>query len=361
MSTSTVTNLVAGSTDVTVDVSLVQDADATSPGNPITGLLFNSASLTCYYRRGATGTSTQLTLATQTVGGAHSDGGFVEIDATNKPGQYRLDLSDAIVATGVDVITVTLNGATDLATHTVYIYPVPAVPTNFALLSIDSDGNVTTDAETLKRATLSAGSASGGTFSSAPWTSNNDPVGQTAIVKDGTGVEQSRQIATFTQATGAFTVSPDFTTALDATSVVTVVGSAPASTVNLPSVDVISISGDSTAADNLESDYDGTGYAKTNSTVGTVTTVTGGATSAEIAALNDISVSDVLTTQMTEAYAADGVAPTLAQALFLIQQLLGDFSISGTTLTMRRLDGSTTAATFTLNDAGSPTGITRAT
>ena len=46
---------------------------------------------------------------------------------------------------------------------------------------------------------------------------------------------------------------------------------------------------------------------------------------AGFAALNDISVADVLTTQMTEAYAADGVAPTLAQALFLIQQKLGDF------------------------------------
>jgi hypothetical protein len=69
----------------------------------------------------------------------------------------------------------------------------------------------------------------------------------------------------------------------------------------------------------------------------------------------------VLTTQMTQAYAADGVAPTLAQAIFLIQQILGDFSISGTTLTIKQLDGTTTAATFTLNDASSPTSLTRAT
>ncbi len=71
------------------------------------------------------------------------------------------------------------------------------------------------------------------------------------------------------------------------------------------------------------------------------------------------SVENILTTQMTEAYAADGTAPTLAQALFLIQQQLGDFSISGTTLTVRQLDGSTTAATFTLNDGTSPTSLTR--
>jgi hypothetical protein len=40
-------------------------------------------------------------------------------------------------------------------------------------------------------------------------------------------------------------------------------------------VDTVAISGDTTAADNCELDYDGTGYAKTNSTVGTVTTLTG--------------------------------------------------------------------------------------
>lgn len=39
-------------------------------------------------------------------------------------------------------------------------------------------------------------------------------------------------------------------------------------------VDVVSVSGDSTAADNLELDYDGTGYNKSNSTIGTTTTNT---------------------------------------------------------------------------------------
>lgn len=69
----------------------------------------------------------------------------------------------------------------------------------------------------------------------------------------------------------------------------------------------------------------------------------------------------ILTTQMTEAYAADGVAPTLAQAIFLIQQTIGDFAIAGTTITTKKLDGSTTAATYTLDDGTSPTSRTRAT
>ena len=77
--------------------------------------------------------------------------------------------------------------------------------------------------------------------------------------------------------------------------------------------------------------------------------------------LNDISVSDVLTTQMTEAYAADGTAPTLAQAIFLIQQTIGDFAIAGTTITTKKIDGATTAATYTLDDGTNPTSRTRTT
>jgi hypothetical protein len=79
-----------------------------------------------------------------------------------------------------------------------------------------------------------------------------------------------------------------------------------------------------------------------------------------IGALNNISVSDVLTTQMTESYAADGTAPTLAQAIFLSMQNLQDFSFAGTTQTVKRIDGSTTAATYTLDDAAAPTSKTRA-
>ena len=88
-------------------------------------------------------------------------------------------------------------------------------------------------------------------------------------------------------------------------------------------------------------------------------TVTAAALAAD--AVTEI-VTGVLTTQMTESYAADGVAPTLAQSLF---QLLGreyEFAISGDTLTVKKLDGTTTAMTFTLAPPGGPySSITRAT
>ena len=67
------------------------------------------------------------------------------------------------------------------------------------------------------------------------------------------------------------------------------------------------------------------------------------------------------TTALTESYNADGSPPTPAQALFLIMQRLTEFAISGTTITVKKLDGSTTAATLTLDDATGPTSSTRAT
>jgi len=79
------------------------------------------------------------------------------------------------------------------------------------------------------------------------------------------------------------------------------------------------------------------------------------------AAVGDIpTVANILTTQMTESYAADGAAPTVAQALFLTMQALTEFSIAGTTITIKKLDGTTPAATFTMDDDTSPTSRTRA-
>ena len=78
-----------------------------------------------------------------------------------------------------------------------------------------------------------------------------------------------------------------------------------------------------------------------------------------IAALNDPSVADILTTQMTESYAANGTAPTLAQALFAIHQHLMDFTITGTARSVKQLDSATEAFSETLNDATTPTGLER--
>ena len=104
-----------------------------------------------------------------------------------------------------------------------------------------------------------------------------------------------------------------------------------------------------------------TALATVDTNVDSILVDTGTTIPASITALNDISVADILTTQMTESYATDGAAPTLAQAQFAVQQFLQETNVSGTTLTVKKLDGSTTAMTFTLDDATNPTSLTRAT
>lgn len=68
----------------------------------------------------------------------------------------------------------------------------------------------------------------------------------------------------------------------------------------------------------------------------------------------------VLTTALTEAYAANGAAPTLAQAIFAIHQRLMAFAMSGTAISVKKLDGSTEAFEITLDSATIPTSSARA-
>ena len=97
------------------------------------------------------------------------------------------------------------------------------------------------------------------------------------------------------------------------------------------------------------------------------TTTTAGSVTGLTASNLDATVSSratpvqILTTALTESYAADGVAPTLVQALFQLLSALTEFSISGTTITCKKLDGLTTSMTFTLDDGTNPTSRTRAT
>ena len=81
----------------------------------------------------------------------------------------------------------------------------------------------------------------------------------------------------------------------------------------------------------------------------------------EAAALDSASRAAILTQELIESYAADGAAPTVAQALMMLLQHHQQKSVSGTTVTIKKLDKSTTAATYTLDSATDPTSITRAT
>lgn len=68
----------------------------------------------------------------------------------------------------------------------------------------------------------------------------------------------------------------------------------------------------------------------------------------------------VLTTVLTESYASLHSVPTLTQLLLELRALLAENSISSTTMTTKKIDGSTTAHTYTLNSSTAPTSLTTA-
>lgn len=95
----------AGSTNKSVYFYIVQDASATSPGEPVTGLLFSDIETggSASYAR-LQGPRVDLTLITLAAAdAAHADGGFILVDDTNMPGFYRCDYPDAAFATGAGV------------------------------------------------------------------------------------------------------------------------------------------------------------------------------------------------------------------------------------------------------------------
>lgn len=70
-------------------------------------------------------------------------------------------------------------------------------------------------------------------------------------------------------------------------------------------------------------------------------------------------VQDALDATLADSVPSDGTRPSMAQAAYAIYQFLTERAVSGTTMTVKKVDGSTTLMTFTLNDATSPTSITR--
>jgi len=72
-------------------------------------------------------------------------------------------------------------------------------------------------------------------------------------------------------------------------------------------------------------------------------------------------IADALTATVADSVPADGSRPSIASGVYLLTQMLTEFAISGTTLTVYKPDGTTALMTFTLSDATNPTALTRAT
>lgn len=123
---------VAGATSQTIDVFIADSSSVVGAG--LSGLAFGTSGLKAYYRKGATGAATAITLVTQTVVGAWSSGGFVEIDATNMKGVYRLDVPDTVFAASPYAV-VYLYGATNMVPCVAELEIVAYNPFNLATFS----------------------------------------------------------------------------------------------------------------------------------------------------------------------------------------------------------------------------------
>jgi hypothetical protein len=368
---------------------------------------------------------------------AHSDWGWEEVSSGDHPGLYRLDIADAVFASGAweAVVTITDASGSDFYAHDI----------GFRLVAFNAQDGVRLGLTALPNA---AADAAGG-----------------LPISDAGGLDLDAKI-------GALT----FTVAGDVDVNVQTWGGTAISTP--PAVNATQISGDTTAADNAEAFFDGTGYAGTNNVIPTVTTTTtatnvttvnglaagvitaasiaadaitdakvasdvtiasvtgavgsvtgnvGGnvagsvgsvtgaintaagvittldaldtaqdtqhsttqtavadvptnaelatalgtaddAVLAAIAALNNLSsagaqsaVTTALTAALTEGYRGTGATGSVRDLLYEIVAHLGESTIASTTKTLKKLDGSTTAKTYTLNDSVTPTAITETT
>ena len=209
----------AGLTDQTIDI-FIQDSSSTS-GAGLSGLAYNTSGLIASYRKGATGSRAPLSLATQTVGGAHSDGGFVEIDATHMKGTYRLDLSDAMVDTE-GFVTIYLYGAANMVpvVQRVDCRPLPA-----DVKKVDSSATAASNLKKSAEAIVTGTVTTGATTTSVPTSALSPAGGQSNqfknrlmfFLRDTTTADLRGQVTEITavsaSATPTFTVSPALTDA----------------------------------------------------------------------------------------------------------------------------------------------------
>jgi len=97
--------VVGGSTSLSVRFRLLKTADGTEQTGKVAADMVGS-----YWRQG--GLRVVISLSDLgAVDSAYSSGGVKEVDATNMPGTYRLDLPNAAIAAGVDSVTVTIKVA----------------------------------------------------------------------------------------------------------------------------------------------------------------------------------------------------------------------------------------------------------
>lgn len=382
-------------------------------GAPVTGKVYSDM-VGSYIRQGATRQAiTMATLAA--VDSAYASGGFKEVDATNLPGLYRFDPPDAPWVHGVDHVSIGLA----LGVAASGVLTLTGQPLNTETVTIDTkvytfqttltnvDGNVLIGASASASldnliAAITLGAGAGTTYAAATTlhptvtaaAGAGDTMDATAKVK-GTGGNTIATTETLTNGSwGAATLAGGgtTTTGLSPKSVnvkLTYDGLVRAFTPQALAAGTLTLDAAADAGDGAflgksfvviysddATDLGAMFLAHTSYTgstkvaLGTWTRVpTGTVSTMVVMALADIgnvaaleaTLGSLFTTALTEAYSTDGGTITVAQALYELVQRSQEIAISGTTMTIKKRDGTTTAYTLTLGDATNPTTATRAT
>lgn len=361
----------AGATSEIWEV-FVRDSSSTT-GAGLTGLAFNTASLTAYYHRNTGTTATAITLVTMTVG-TFTSSGFKEIDATNMPGWYQFCPPDAAIASGAKSCGFHLKGATNMAPLPIEVQLVSynpdaalATPTNITAGTITTVTNLTNLPAITANWLTAAGTAAdfGAELATAIWTDTTagdftaaNSIGKSVMngVALGTGL-------TINAYTGNTVQTGDSFARIG-------VNGAGLTNIDLPNqtMDIVgNITGNLSGSVGSVTGAVGSVTGAVGSVTGAVGSVTGNVgglvvgTVAGVTPATAAQVAAILTTAVTESYRANGAAPTLAQFICEVLAHLGEAGIAGTTKTINKLDHTTPAETFTLDSAVTPTTITRAT
>lgn len=142
-------------------------------------------------------------------------------------------------------------------------------------------------------------------------------------------------------------------------------GSAITSAAGIQEVKVASIAANAINAAAIAADAITDAKVAADVTIASVTGAVGSVTAGVTVTTNNdktgYALSATGSAALTEGYPADGATGTLPQLLYLILAFLQEKNIAGTTVTTKKLDGATTAATYTLDSSTAPTTITRAT
>ena len=177
----------------------IQNSTSTT-GAGLTGLVFNTASLTAYYavERGAATAITLVTLASATA--AWASGGFVAVDGTNMPGLYRFDVPNALFSVaGTKNVVVMLKGATNMAPVVLEYQIVAYNPDDSVRLGLTALPSVTAGAlNGLPLSVNTAGAVNTLQINGTAQTARD--IGASVLLSPGTGTGQ------ISLATGAVTV-----------------------------------------------------------------------------------------------------------------------------------------------------------